>query len=128
MKLSRVLLAALTLGLVCGPSALDSAAASVPPIRGSDLTFVVFGSAVAGLLVPGLQVLRANPKHGLLALRFFVLMAVFLAATGLSALVTAIIHSDVQPHAFVFFALSIGLSTGVGACHLLYLWRFGNAL
>jgi hypothetical protein len=129
MRLRHVLfLGAFGLGLVCGPSALNSAAASEPPIRWVDLSFVLFGGAVAGLFVPGFQILRADPKYGQLAVRFSALMAVCLFATGLSALVTAIVRGDVQAYALMFLVLSIGLSAGVGACHLLYRWRFANAL
>lgn len=112
MKLRDVLLlGALALGLLCGPSALESAAASVPPIRRADLSFLFFGSAVAGLFVPGFQVLRADARHGRLALRFFALMSVWLVGTGSSALITATFLGDVQAHAFVFLVVSIGLST-----------------
>ncbi|MGL6161263.1 hypothetical protein, partial [Microbulbifer sp.] len=80
------MIAVFLLGLVSGPSALESARASVPPIEWSAIPFVLVGSVVGILFVLGMQLARRNPKPAWFAIRAFEAISLAFLGAGLGAL------------------------------------------
>lgn len=119
MNLQRILLlASVILGIISGPWALESASLSQPPIQWADIPFILFGCIVGLLFLLGFQVLIGNLKAAYFFWQFFALLGYFFLATGFSAFSTALFSVGLQPHAFLF------LTIGIGVCLAAFVGQF----
>jgi hypothetical protein len=128
MKRKLVNISSLILGLISGPFALVSAKAAQPPIDWPSVIFALVGCFVGALFVIGIQIFRREPKYGCWALGFFMPASIFFLSSGLSALIVAIIRSELGPASFLFIIASIGLMVGVLLSRNIYHRKFKNAL
>jgi hypothetical protein len=127
MNIRNLLIAiALLAGLASGPSSLESAALSQPPLEWSDLAFVLVGCAVALLLVLGFQALIGNNKALSWGWAFFAFAAIYLIATGASAAAFSVSNGSVGPYSFLFLALGAGSTVGLSIIKLAFASRFKN--
>ncbi|RRR98824.1 hypothetical protein EIP75_23915 [Aquabacterium soli] len=127
---TRVVLVSLALlvGLFSGPSSLESAGLSQPPVQWSDLAFIFFGSTIALPVVLGFQALVGNNKALRLGWSIFSLIAIFLVATGISAGATALLQGTLFPHSFLFLVLGLGTLLGAVLTRTIFSQRFANAV
>jgi hypothetical protein len=126
----RYLLLAIALlaGLASGPSSLESAAASEPPIGWGSLAFMFFGSVVALPLVLGFQALVGKAKALRWGWSLFLLGAVYFTASGVAALVAALIGPGLVPHSFLFLALGVAMFLGLGIVKALFASKFADGV
>ena len=120
--------AALVAGLASGPSSLESAAASEPPIGWGSLAFLFFGSLVALTLVLGFQAALGNGKALHWGWNFFLFGAVYFTASGLAALMVAAMGPGLAPHSFLFLALGLAMLAGLGMVKVLFASKFANGI
>ena len=127
MNARNILVAvALLAGLVSGPSSLESAAFSQPPLRWSDLAFVFVGCVFALPLVLGFQALIGNNKALRWGWSFFALVAIYLVAAGISAVAVSAFRAEVAPYSFLFLAIGAGSAVGTVIVKLVFARRFEN--
>lgn len=122
-----VVIGALVVGALSGPSVLTATAAAQPPIEWPDIPFVFVGCLIGILFVVGFQLLRKDPSHSRWALRLFFPIAVWAAAAGISALLVASVRDGVTPSALLFLSIGAGLLVGVWLCELLFRRKFAAA-
>ena len=115
-------------GLASGPSSLESAAASEPPIGWGSLAFVFFGSLVALPLVLGFQVALGKSKALRWGWYFFLFGAVYCTASGVAALVVAAIGPGLVPHSFLFLTLGLAMLAGLGVVKVAFASKFANGI
>ncbi len=127
MNWHRFLLAAAVIGgAASGPSALDAAAASEPPIVWGSLALIAAGSLVALLLVLGFQAALGSAKGLRWNWLFLLYGAVYCTVSGMAALVVAVRGPGLAPHSFVIFVLGVGMLCGLGIARLAFRRRFGG--
>lgn len=124
----RYLLLALALlaGFASGPSSLESAAASEPPIGWGSLAFVFFGTLAALPLVLAFQVALGKAKALRWGWHFFLFGAIYCTASGLAALVVAATGPGLVPHSFLFLALGVAMLLGLGILKVVFATKFAN--
>jgi len=128
MNIRNLLIAvALVAGFVSGPSSLESAALSQPPLEWRDLAFVFIGCAVALFLVLGFQALLGNNKALRWGWSFFAFATIYLSATGASAAAFSIPNAGLGPHSFLFLVMGFGSAVGLAIIKLAFPRRFNNA-
>ena len=115
-------------GLASGPSSLQSAAASEPPIGWASLAFLFFVSFVALLLVLGFQVALGNSKALRWGWYFFLFGAIYCTASGVAALVVAAAGPGFVPHSFLFIALGLAMLAGLGVVKVVFASKFANGI
>jgi len=120
--------AALVAGLASGPSSLESAAASEPPIGWGSLAFLFFGSLIALPLVLGFQVALGNTKALRWGWYFFLFGAVYCTASGVAALVVAATGPGLVPHSFLFLALGVAMLAGLGIVKTVFASKFAHGV
>lgn len=118
--------AALAAGLASGPSSLESAAASEPPIGWGSLAFFFFGSLVALPLVLGFQVALGSSKALRWGWLLFLFGAVYCTASGAAALLVAASGPGLAPHSFLFLALGVAMLAGLGIVRVTFASKFAN--
>ncbi|SCZ52268.1 hypothetical protein SAMN03097708_00712 [Thiohalomonas denitrificans] len=129
MKGRKLILTAIfVLGLVGGPSALESARSAVPPIDWNAIPFALIGAIVGMLLVLGMQIARRNPKPARVAIQAFEGISSGVLGAGLSALVVSALKYGWLPSGVFFAALGAGLFAGVALAALLFRWRYRDVL
>ena len=127
MNTRNVLIAvALVLGFVSGPSSLESAALSEPPLQWSDLAFVFVGCAFALLLVLGFQGTVGNPKALRWGWSFFGLGSIYALGAGISALAVSLSRAESAPHSFLFLSIGAGMLVGTAVVRRLFARTFEN--
>lgn len=121
MKLHRILvIAVVILSLISGPWILASASLSQPPIQWADIPVILFGCIIGLLFVLGLQVLIGNLKAAYFFWRFFTLSGLFFLTAGLSAFITALFSVGLQPYAFLFLTMGIGICVAAFICQFVF--------
>jgi hypothetical protein len=128
MKKKLINISALILGLILGPFSLASANASKPPIDWTSILFLFLGSFVGVLFVIGIQIFRRKEKYGRWALSFFMPASLFFFGSGISALITAVIRSELGPASCLFLIIGIGLIAGVVLSKNIYQRKLKDAL
>jgi hypothetical protein len=121
-----IIAAVVVAGLLSGPSALESAATSKPPISWPDIPIVFIGSFFAMVFVIGFQLLRRQPGPGKWALRLLGMGSAYFLASGSSAVCVAIYRDMLAAYSFLFFAIGFGTSFGVLLAWRLHCLRFRN--
>ena len=122
-----ILTLAMLVGVASGPSSLESAANSQPPLQWADLAYIGIGCCLGLPFVLGFQALIGNMRALRIGWNFFAIGAVFFLGTGISALITALLRSVISPSSFLFLALGVGATAGVAASQLLFRNRLTNA-
>ena len=107
------------IGLASGQGSLQSAAAAQPQLAWGDLGFAFICSAIGMILVVGFQLLRKDEKYGRWALRFMTPITIFIAASGVGALVVALYSGQRGPAAWFFLVCGAGALLGLWVC-----WAF----
>ena len=129
MNWRYVLLAvAILAGLASGPSSLESAAASEPPIGWGSLAFLSAGTLAAMPLLLGFQVAIGNKKALRWGWYFFLIGAIYFTAAGVAACVVSAIGPGLVPHTFLFLAIGLALLAGLGLVKLMFAGRFRNGI
>ena len=128
MKFGLIYILALIAGMLLGPSSLISAKAASPPIDWASIPFVVTGSIIAVVFIIGIQIIRKDPKYSRVALKIFKSLSVVLLGSGLGALATSVYKGEYGPASFFFFAIGVGLITGVLFSEAVYRAKYKNAL
>lgn len=123
-----VLIAVFVLGLMAGPSALESARSAVLPIDWNAIPFVLIGAIVGMLFVLGMQIAGRNPKPAHFAIQAFKVISVGVLGAGLSALAVSASKYGWVPSGFFVAALGGGLLTGVALAAVLFRWRYRDVL
>lgn len=108
-----LLVAALLAGTFSGNSTLASAAASQPPIAWADLPVIAGFTLLALPAVLGFQVLLGNLNALRLGWTIFFLIAAYIAAAGLAALVLAWRGPGLAPYAFMFLVVGLAMLGGL---------------
>lgn len=119
---------ALVAGLASGPSSLESAALSQPPLRWLDLAFVFAGCVFALPLVLGFQAAVGNNKALRWGWSFFALVAIYLVAAGASAAAMSVFRAEVAPYSFLFLVIGAGSAVGAAIVKLVFTRRLGNVV
>jgi predicted tellurium resistance membrane protein TerC len=121
MNIQRILMILTVIGgLVSGPSSLESAALSQPPIQWSDMPIFFFGCLISLLFVLWFQVVIGNLKAAYYFWQFFVFCGLFFLASGVSAFVTAEFGAGLSPDAFLFLIIGAGICFSTFICKLLF--------
>jgi hypothetical protein len=126
----RYLLLAIALlaGFASGPSSLESAAASRPPIDWGSLVFLFLGSLVALPVLLGFQALLGKAKALRWGWSLFLFCAVYFTASGFAALVVAFIGPGLVPHSFLFLVLGVAMLLGLGVIKALFASKFADGV
>ena len=125
MRLALVLFAA-AVGLVSGPSSLESAALAQPPLGWNDLVFVFFGCLVAFLFVLGIQAVAGNNGALRVGWSLFALAAVGITCSGISGLAVALWRGGIAPYCFLFLVMGIASALSLALVRVGFRGRFSN--
>ena len=117
---SVIVLAAAIVGLASGPFSLQATSAAQPPHVWEDIPFVFIGCAFGLFMVIGFQGLLRNFRAARFASLAFGAIGVYFLAAGVAAAVWGLVQFGAVPHAFIFLACGLGITTGVAVCHLLF--------
>lgn len=123
-KKALVAIAMAVFGLATGPTSLQAAAASRPPIDQFALIFILFALVLGPIFTLGLQAARKDPKPLIYGWYFFAACAIYFLATGLSAAGVALLSGSASPHVFLFLVMGVGISLGLLACRKLFASKF----
>jgi len=115
-----IFIAAAIGGFVSGPFSLQATAASQPPHVWEDIPFVFVGCAVGLLMVVGCQALLRNFRAARFASLAFGAIGVYFLAAGAAAAIWGLVQFGAVPHAFIFLACGLGITTGVALCYFLF--------
>jgi hypothetical protein len=85
-----------------------------------DIPFIFIGCALGLLVVIGFQALLRNFRVARFASLAFGAIGVYFLAAGVAAAVWGLVQFGAVPHAFIFLACGLGITTGVALCHLLF--------
>jgi hypothetical protein len=112
-------------GLASGPSALESAASSRPPLRWGDIA-AIFAFCFVGLpIVLGIQLTR-RPEPLRWVWPFFAFGAVYCFAAGVSAIFISVIRAEFGPHSMLILVIGGGQLLGVSIIKWLFPVQFSN--
>ncbi len=123
-KRGLINIGAVVLGGICGSSALQTAEIADPPINWQDIPFIFFGSAFGGVFIPGIQILRRNPKWAHWSIRIFMPIALFVFGAGGVAFAISVFGNGVIPASMLFLSAGVGLLIGLGISSMLSRWKF----
>ncbi len=128
MKKTWMNYVAFVIGLLLGPSSLNSVKMAKPPIDWAAIPFILIGCIIAVVFVVGIQVLRKNPKYGHFAILSFTSLSLFVFGSGVGALVVGSFNGEYGPSSFVILSMSVGLIIGLNLIKVVYRVRFNKAL
>ena len=113
-------------GFVSGPSALMTATASEPPLGWPSVFLVFAGSTAALFMVIGFQYFMGKSATVVLAWKQFALVTIYMAATGIAALVVATAEGQFAPSSVLFLALAAGCTLSLVAVRKMFNSAFRN--
>ena len=122
-----LIVVALLAGFASGPSSLESAAQSQPPLAWGDLLFDFVGCALALPFVLSFQALIGNDRALRIGWSFFALIALFFVGAGVSGIAVAASRADIHPHSFLFLVMGVSSVAGLVLVKLAFRQRFQNA-